>query len=422
MPEDISEIIENIRELNDEHPKDGFSTPFIIEVPPRDPRYYQPYNNNPNESLWVERVINIGVTGPPTLIPNGEDWVDEETEEEMSGLKEWPQPDFYMSSVQEEDGIDALAWYRSFHYDQISKWGIYMLDQGIYYLAEIFEEGQYEPWERTPETKQDCINDAVNLLYYHELFHFYTDLAAANLEIVESKSMYVDYFKTRYPDGWLKPDGAPYDIPAKLEEALANEFSRKKTERRTRPLYNDTLREFMKCQPDGYKQWGAVKHNQRWHLALSQLGERILNQGNPLPQYMHVRALKDAIHKSYEWQVPVYIVDTIPEDIYRFATMSIFDKIGIFDSVMDKINHKKTPPNVRKNFHTTINKLRNWGSVTRNEKWNKTAKANTFFWKLSADAWRMCFVRDDDNPGHWDIIWVGPHNKYEKYRVTNNLN
>ena len=424
---DISEIISDLRRLDDEHPKDDHSTPFIIDRPPRNSAHYQSYNNNPEEPLWVVREVTPSNAGPPTLTPHGEVWEDEESGEELSGLKKWPIiPQNIVRRVGDE-GIDALAWYRSFHYEPTDIWGIYMLDKGIYYLAEIFES-QWGPADISPETRQDCINDAVNLLYYHEIFHFYTDLAATNLEIEESRSMYVDYFNNKYRNGWLVSDGAPTDIYAMLEEALANEFARSKIIRGRDQSYKDALTDFMNSQPDGYKHWKAVKHNKKWDRGLSQLGERILNledeagDPKPLPQDMHVTALRDAIHPSYERQVPVYIVDTIPDDIYRFATMSIFNNINILQSVLDTISHKKTPPNVRKNFHSTIKKLRGWGSITRNEKWNKTAKEDTYFWKLSADAWRMCFVRDNENPSHWDIVWVGPHKKYDNYRVANNLN
>jgi len=411
-PTRINEIIYSIKKLHAEDPKDGHSTPFIIEAKTRGPTNYQPYINNPSESLWVEREINIGITGPPSLFPNGEDWIDEETGEEMSGLKEWPQTHSYVTHNLEQDGIDALAWYRSFHYEPIHKWGIYMLDKGIYHLAEIFEK-QYDPSEVTSETRQECIHDAVNLLYYHELFHFYTDLAAANLEISESRSMYVDYFQNRYPDGWQKSDGAPAEILARLEEALATEFSRSKTITNRSQQYKDTLAAFMKSQPNGYAQWSAVIHSQKWYFGLSKLGERLLNPDEPFPQYMHVRALEDAIHRSYERQVPVFIVDTIPDDIYRFTPMTVFDRIRIPSFINKKVESKKTPPDVRKQFYKQINNLETKGSIRSHRRLNKTNRKNWFFWDVT-DGWRTCLVQG--LKGEWEILFLGDHNEYMRYR------
>jgi hypothetical protein len=292
-----------------------------------------------------------------------------------------------------------------------------MLDKGIYHLAEIFEN-QYNPSEVTSETRQECIHDAVNLLYYHELFHFYTDLAAANLEISESRSMYVDYFQNRYPNGWLKSDGAPSDVLAKLEEALANEFSRSKTITKRSQQYKDTLKALMKRQPNGYAQWNAVKHGQKWDFGLSKLGERLLNPDEPYPQYMHVRALEDAIHRTYEGQVPVFIVDTIPNDIYRFTPMTVFDRIRIPSFIHKIVKSKKTPPDVRKQFYKQINILETKGSIRNHRRLNKTNRKNWFFWDVT-DGWRTCLVQGIK--GEWGIEFLGNHNEYMRYRNKESL-
>jgi hypothetical protein len=411
-PIGIKKIIQAIKKLHSEDPKDGYSTQFIVESKPRGPSYYQPYLNNPSESLWIEREINFDITGPPCLFPNGEVWINEDSGEEMSGLKEWPAVDSYVLGNLDREGIDTLAWYRSFHYEPIKKWGIYILDRGIYYLAKKFES-QYDLSEITPETRQECIHDAVNLLYYHELFHFYTDLAGANLEILESRSMYVDYFRNRYPDGWLTADGAPADIPAKLEEALANEFSRSKTTTNRTQQYKDTLTAFMKSQPSGYAQWDAVKHHKKWSLGLSKLGERLLNPNEPLPQYIHVKALQDAIHRSYERQVPVYIVDTIPSDIYRFTPMTVFDKITIPGVIHKVLENKKTPPDVRKQFLKQINTLQLKGNIRSHRRLNKSNRKNWFFWDVTG-GWRTCLVQAVK--GEWIVNFLGNHDEYMRYR------
>jgi len=416
-PPKIDKIIQSIQKLHSEDPKDGYSTQFIIEVKPRGPSYYQPNINNLSESLWIEREINYGINGTPCLFPKGEFWTDEESGREMSGLKEWPVNDSYLLRNFEEDGIDTLAWYRSFHYEPIYKWGIYILDTGIYYLAKKFEL-QYDPSEITPETRQQCIHDAVDLLYYHELFHFYTDLAGANLEILESRSVYVDYFQKRYTDGWLQSDGAPANIPAKLEEALANEFSRFKTTKNRTQQYKDALATFMKNQPSGYAQWEAVKHNGKWTLGLSKLGERLLNPDEPLPQYFHVKLIQDSIHKSYERQVPVYVVDTIPEEIYRFTPMTVFDKITIPLAIRKVLKNKKTPPDVRKQFNKQISKLETKGNIRSHRRLNKSNRKNWFFWDVTG-GWRTCLVQTVK--GEWFVDFLGNHDEYMRYRSKESI-
>jgi hypothetical protein len=415
----ITKIIEQIRALHEEDPSDGLSTPFIRYVEPRGPSYYNEFLNQQSETNWSVRKLDSA--GPPLLAPIGEEWDDEETGEMRSGLRKWPRIDSQLNGPFQLDSVDALAWYRSFHYEPIPQWGIYLLDKGIYYLAKKLED-QFDPSEITSETRQKCINDAVAVLYYHELFHFYTDLAAAKLEIEDCRSMYVDYFYNRYPEGWTRSNGAPTEIPSKLEEALANEFARSKTLRNTSTSFRKTLVKFMKSQPDGYKHWGGVKHNQRWKSGLSKLGERLLNNDDPLPNYMHITALEDAIQREYEWQVPVYIVDTIPDDIHRFASIKRFDKITISEKAR-KLLKKIRNPILTKKVNARITKLS--GTQAKHDK-NLHQLGRDGWWKYdlgkSGDAHgnpRM--ILRETNAASWILEWVGKHSDYDKWRAKEGI-
>lgn len=417
----IEEIIRDIEKMHEQDPKDGLSPPFIINVPPRGPSYYNRFLNLNEDSLWVERRVDSNQIGPPLLSPKGEEWFDEEKEEAVSGIRNWPRFESFIAGPLDHDGIDALAWYRSFHYEPISKWGIYLLDKGIYYLAEKFEQ-QFDSSEKNPENRQKCIEEAISVLYYHELFHFYTDLAAANMEIEAYRAMYVDYFASKYSDGWEKSDGAPASIPSMLEESLANEFARSKTIRGKSENFQRELRKFMSRQPDGYKHWQAVKHNQRWKLGLSKLGERILNDPEPIPKYLNVRALEDAIEREYEWQVPVYIVDTIPDDIHRFVGIKAFNKIIISDRAK-KLLRKLKNPILAKKVNARINKL-----TTTTSKFDKNLEQlnRPGWWKYnlgkSGDAHgnpRM--ILREAGASNWVLEWVGKHSEYDKWRAKQGI-
>ena len=415
----VIEIINRIKTLHEEDPKDGFSTPFIIEREPRGPSYYQQNLNQQEDAIWSTR--RLETSGPPLLIPIGEEWFDEETGEGHSGIRKWPEVDLHINGPFEMDGVEALAWYRSFHYEPIPKWGIYLLDKGIYYLAKKLES-QFDPSEINSQTRQKCIQDAINVLYFHELFHFYTDLAAAKREVDEYRSMYVDYFLNRYPDGWSRSDGSAIEIPAKLEEALANEFARSKTTRKTSEAYRNTLTKFMASQPNGYKHWQGVKHNQRWKSGLSKLGERLLNSDDPIPNYMKITALEDAIHREYEWQVPVYIVDTIPEDIYRFAALKRFDKITLSDRAK-KLLRKIGNPILTKKVNARISKLS--GTESQYDK-NLFPLKRDGWWKYnlgkSGDAHgnpRM--ILREVGGSSWVLEWVGKHSDYDKWRAKEGI-
>ena len=117
---------------------------------------------------------------------------------------------------------------------------------------------------------------------------------------------------------------------------------------------------FMRRQPDGYKQWKAVGHHNKWSHGMSKLGERLLNPTSPLPPYFHVTALEEAVDAFYRGEVPVHIVNTFDVSMrFRIDARMVFDKIRV-DSAVEGQVKSRSIHDVRKQFYKFIQTQGDW--------------------------------------------------------------
>jgi hypothetical protein len=143
----------------------------------------------------------------------------------------------------EHNGIEALAYYAPFHFYSRTQWGIYIRDYGVAYLASQF-------LQRRKLTSADnlVIRCAYWLLFYHEYFHFQTEIAATNYELLtDDQKAYEKVFHDAHAH-WL-------------EESIANanayrELSEGKDVQLTFSLIQQLkgfVSSWMKTQPPGYR-------------------------------------------------------------------------------------------------------------------------------------------------------------------------
>jgi plasmid maintenance system killer protein len=147
-------------------------------------------------------------------------------------IERLPELDDIFSDKIPVDGIDALAFYVSYHFTK--DWGIKIFDGGIYYLA-----GKLQA-HAAPDSRLDAldyIQIATNVLQLHEYFHFIADIACTLIELSKQKPFYVNYSNNRYPKD-------------KTEEALANAYTYRKM---IRSGITSELKQFMLDQPPGYR-------------------------------------------------------------------------------------------------------------------------------------------------------------------------
>ncbi|MDO8526475.1 MAG: hypothetical protein Q7T03_02170 [Deltaproteobacteria bacterium] len=83
----------------------------------------------------------------------------------------------------EVKGIDALAWYVSYHYRGL-QWGIYIPISSLVFLA-------YNVFGSLPCNGLTKIKLAFRALHQHELFHFSTDYMTSQIELITRKPCHV---------------------------------------------------------------------------------------------------------------------------------------------------------------------------------------------------------------------------------------
>ena len=283
---------------------------------------------------WSNDIVNISdqpyTPGYPILGP-----VQEVRDEEF------PEPVFRFPTERELDtqqieqligthGTDALAWYRPFHMGPQEKWGITILDRGIWYVARKLAAELYsEPYGNEDAILQ-CRNIAKDFLYHHEMFHFKVELAATVMEKIRHFVMpiYADYWKPQTDREWfgseVKSNGR---VKAPLEEALANSYALHKvcseisgTERRRK--VKKAIKQIMKMQPEGYRHAEKFPYKgKKWEKVMNELLDKLLNQEDSLewdPRRLSAsHVLFDGLDGKDDWieghygpLVPCRILDT----------------------------------------------------------------------------------------------------------------
>jgi len=264
-----------------------------------------------------------------------------------------------------ENGIEALAWYHPFHISPQHEWGITITDRGIWYLAKNVMSGKYEP-PYTLEQIHDCFELAYEFLYYHELFHFKVEYAATILEL-NSPHKPMKVYAPFWDDGFYHP-GPSNCSP--LEEAMANEYARWKVCRGQPKVLNDTIERFMQTQqPSGYRDFKAVKHNQKWEEGLNALVESMIGRSTPFATSIFGKYQSHIVHEDV---VPVRVITTGLPDEYAVRLMSIAEycRTSAFEGNLRKI--KKKNALIFKQFQKLLKVIsQNNGEIPRskNNKW-----------------------------------------------------
>src|SRR5262249_4139418 len=131
-------------------------------------------------------------------------------------------------------GVDALAWYSSFHNLQ-PEWGIYIPTLSLMYI-----ERRWLKEVRAPFWRKFQI--AAAILHQHELFHFATDYMVAQWEVLLSAPMWALTMEQRRDKG----------IYLAEEEKLANAHMLRQLGPKLSQLEHDAVLQATRRQPPGY--------------------------------------------------------------------------------------------------------------------------------------------------------------------------
>ena len=282
---------------------------------------------------WSNDIVNISdqpyAPGYPILGPIEE--IKEEGEQE--GVFRFPTEGELntqqIDQLIENQGTDALAWYRPFHMEPQEKWGITILDRGIWYVARKLAAELYSAPYDDEDAIMHCRDIAKDFLYYHEMFHFKVELAATVMEKINpNEALYAGYWKPQTNREWFGSEVKSHrKVKAPLEEALANSYALHKvcseisgTERRSK--VKNAIMQFMEMQPDGYKHAENFPYNwKKWKRGMNELLDKLLNQEDSHEwdprRILATQILFDGldgkddwIEGYYEGVVPCRILDT----------------------------------------------------------------------------------------------------------------
>lgn len=172
---------------------------------------------------------------------------------------------------EDELGIETYAAYFPIHFFPVngwleSKWGIYISEAGVKYVAEILKTGFVDRLGRPQgDSEVTFLRIAFEVLLRHEMEHFKIESFALNAELQHRKAIYVPYLLEVY--------AKTYQTNYCLEESLANATvldstvikklvqSLYPTENRT-ALVNVIAKCLFDSQPPGYSNY-ALK--EPWH-------------------------------------------------------------------------------------------------------------------------------------------------------------
>jgi predicted RNA binding protein YcfA (HicA-like mRNA interferase family) len=142
---------------------------------------------------------------------------------------------------------DCLAFYLPFHYYYPAWWGVYLLFDGVVWLA-----GEIIRRSNGAVSPRGAMQAARLFLYYHEAFHHKTECFATRLELTHRRPLYKTGFERLYQQTVGKP--------ACLEEALANASALNDGHKRIRDsIVDQALIGYVQASPPGYNRGDQIR-------------------------------------------------------------------------------------------------------------------------------------------------------------------
>lgn len=238
----------------------------------------------------------------------------------------------------ENEGLEAIGWYRSFHYRPVHAWGIYIDEQGLWSVA----------WEiakhyRLPDPRRDhrALHSAFSLLVAHEYFHHIVDSVALFLEIATGKAVYLPYVRSVYSRTWNTADC--------LEEALANCYAYK--DPASEPL-RDYLAIFFAKQPPGYRDYGAylrIGKGRQLALMAQVLAQRMRAPKLLVSSFPDLFAYREALATRRE--VPIYLLSKFKSSLGFYFTPTFEE---VVDLAVTKCGYQLIKTGQRGSHHLTL--------------------------------------------------------------------
>ena len=226
-----------------------------------------------------------------------------------------------------QHGIEALAYYVPFHYETRKEpWGIHLIDKGIWTVVNALD-----PLRKDNFTTNDLIVFGARILFWHEFFHFLTEIAASTIEITSNfrRINYHEYQEKIY-DGNCDWNRFRFNGSNKLskkgyvlEEALANSYCYRQGQKEKGIAA--CLQEFMYKQPPGYSNYDLFpRTRKRFHLGCSTLGSLLSDTKNTKNGSPYESLFDIYRNQVKTTDVPVWLARSPKNELGEYSSVRIF--------------------------------------------------------------------------------------------------
>lgn len=295
-------------------------------------------------------------------------------------------------------GVDALAWYASFH-NLNDMWGIFIPESSLWYLAERWL-GQY----RT--SKQRKLAMAFRVLYEHEAFHFAADLNVAQWEVMLRKACWAPYrARIRAQKSYCV-----------LEEQLANAYMLRTLLPGLSESGQAELLKSVRAQPPGYCDAEEILEVAAFEDSLVELCKQ--HAGIPALASGVVLASRNlAIDRLFAasgpidgTDCPVYLI----RDAGRIGRASI--DVGLFDRIpaiqeSDVFTKQlvSSPQDIRSRWLKKKQQLAQ--AIPRHPEFERLKGVSPHTYSIRLNKGYRVHLRPEPSYELWTAIGVGPHTK-----------
>jgi len=224
-----------------------------------------------------------------------------------------------------EGGIEALAWYVSFHHNQ-ELWGIYIPLSSLALLDELY-------LSQLRMDRDQRLGLAWSILLHHEQTHFAVDYACAQFELLlraPIRREFSNRFRAEPPINGLT-GFKPY---LRIEETAANAHMLRQLARTESKRTVRTIENFVRLQPPGYREGldamsnaafaASVAETLRSYLAIWAMEYR-LDLGSHALNLEWLLPLED---KGALAECPVYAIDDLSQVGVASGSLSLIQCIA----------------------------------------------------------------------------------------------
>jgi hypothetical protein len=308
-------------------------------------------------------------------------------------------------------GVEALAWYSSFH-DNQRAWGIYIPLSSLPLMDELY-------FSRIKLAKDRRLQLCWSILLYHELMHFAVDYGCAWMELLLKVPIRRE-FVTRSASAPPVSGMSITDAYLKVEEAAANAHMLRIIGATQSGATRRAVENFVKVQPAGYKDgidavddksFGQViAETLRSYCAIWAIDRR-LDFGSPALQISRLLPLEDGQLLA---ECPVHVINDLDDVGVAPGSLKLIQCISeVIETPAFGKKLKGVPEEIQRDwsrareqikFHVPspprFEKLKNWKPQTWSLRLRSGHRVHLEAPDSGAVAWRAVSIGSHKEMGH----------------------